>query len=767
VNAREFNSLALNLYPILQAAAHGSDQFGGSVAKLRQEIISGNVSSKIFFDAIIAGSGDLEERASKATLTTAQGFTSLTNALVVYFGEADKAQGVSAALGSALQKLGDNLDTIIPAIAAIGTALTVGYITRMAAAAIATQGLGTAILGAFGGTVGLAITAVTLAIAGTVIAANDASAAARDAADGLKALQDKYGDAGKAAGAASSGVRNVGTDALGAIPHVNAFAGAVGNLADQLYRQARAARAAQIETLTSQKAEVDRKRDEALSKLPEGEQMRMARVRPGDYLGAVSAFGSTMYERSVNALHGGYTDLDNRAAYNGYVSQSGILGRQIAQLSNLKTNPISSSDLPEGAGGSTLSPKNAKALATLQDKLDGLEKLAGTASGARLDRINSQIDITKRKIADIQAGANAAAASAAEGGGGSRRGPSADTLARRAEAERQKAVRDQRQYDADLRKAQLDYLQQQADLADDGAKRADLERQRVRFAAEQYAKEIAAQGPASAGGTGKYTAEQVATLQRLNADTANLRVQSIDQAEGVRLAKEARSIDAASVDLWKQELQAREGFADTLAQRRDLAQQLLDLEFQEREKALKAARDDESAPTSQREIARAQLAALPTQRSQAQEALDRNNEGIGRQYARSLGTDRQQIVEGTEVKILQDFNGELDKTVSKALNLHGIFGEIVDDLVQMAIKQALIAPVANALFPASGNGGGGVNGSGSSGFFGNLISGIGSAFGRGEAQDRRSPASWAAPTRSLATAWPIGAFQAPAPLVDL
>jgi hypothetical protein len=98
VNAREFNSLALNLYPILQAAAHGSDQFGGSVAKLRQEIISGNVSSKIFFDAIIAGSGDLEERASKATLTTAQGFTSLTNALVVYFGEADKAQGVSAAL---------------------------------------------------------------------------------------------------------------------------------------------------------------------------------------------------------------------------------------------------------------------------------------------------------------------------------------------------------------------------------------------------------------------------------------------------------------------------------------------------------------------------------------------------------------------------------------------------------------------------------------------------------------------------------------------
>ncbi len=70
--------------------------------------------------------------------------------------------------------------------------------------------------------------------------------------------------------------------------------------------------------------------------------------------------------------------------------------------------------------------------------------------------------------------------------------------------------------------------------------------------------------------------------------------------------------------------------------------------------------------------------------------------------------------------------------MSKALHLHGIFGDIVNDLIDMAIRQALIAPIANSLFPAAG-GGSGTGGGGGSGFFGSLISGIGSALGIGGA----------------------------------
>jgi uncharacterized membrane protein len=167
------------MYPLLKAVAEGSDRWAGSVAKLRADVLAGNVTNEMFAQSIIKAAQALRDDAGKATLTTAQGFTSLTNALVVYFGQADQTQGVSAALGQALKTLGDNLNVLIPAIAAVGTALTVGYITRMAAAAVATEGLGASILGAFGGPVGLAISAVVLALGAYAIETNSAAAASK------------------------------------------------------------------------------------------------------------------------------------------------------------------------------------------------------------------------------------------------------------------------------------------------------------------------------------------------------------------------------------------------------------------------------------------------------------------------------------------------------------------------------------------------------------------------------------------------------------
>jgi len=119
------------------------------------------------FTLIENGSAILEGRAAKAALTTAQGFTVLTNELTRYFGEADKANGVSAALGEALGALGRNLDTVIPAIAAVIGAIGVGYVTNAAAAALATGNFVTVLRGLLtllGGPVGLAITAVGAAL---------------------------------------------------------------------------------------------------------------------------------------------------------------------------------------------------------------------------------------------------------------------------------------------------------------------------------------------------------------------------------------------------------------------------------------------------------------------------------------------------------------------------------------------------------------------------------------------------------------------------
>ncbi|RJG51806.1 hypothetical protein D0Z70_22515 [Sphingobium terrigena] len=141
VRAEEFNSVQEGLFPLLQAAANGSSRFGGSVARLTALVKDGKVSSKEFFDAILSGSEMLEGKAAKATLTLSAGYTTLTNALTVYFGEADKANGVSAALGETLKKVADNLDTLIPAIALIATAVGVNYTISAINAANATAAL--------------------------------------------------------------------------------------------------------------------------------------------------------------------------------------------------------------------------------------------------------------------------------------------------------------------------------------------------------------------------------------------------------------------------------------------------------------------------------------------------------------------------------------------------------------------------------------------------------------------------------------------------
>lgn len=185
LQAEEYNSLLDGLYPLLEAAATGSDRWGGSVAKLTADVKAGKVSSQEFFQAILGGADVLEGKAAKASLTLSSGITTLTNALTVYFGEADKANGVSAALGAALQVLADNLDVLIPAIATISTYLGVRYVvsaiaasgataaliahlqiatTSMAGLALASRSAGASLIAALGGPVGAAILAVGAAI---------------------------------------------------------------------------------------------------------------------------------------------------------------------------------------------------------------------------------------------------------------------------------------------------------------------------------------------------------------------------------------------------------------------------------------------------------------------------------------------------------------------------------------------------------------------------------------------------------------------------
>jgi tape measure domain-containing protein len=124
VRAEEFNSILEGAQPIAQAAAAGLKEAGGSVAKLRQLVVDGKVSSEAFFAAFQAGSVILEEKVAGAELTTSQALIRLQNVLQDAAGKFDTATGASSSFGSAIEGVSS-------AIERLGDSNILGWLARI------------------------------------------------------------------------------------------------------------------------------------------------------------------------------------------------------------------------------------------------------------------------------------------------------------------------------------------------------------------------------------------------------------------------------------------------------------------------------------------------------------------------------------------------------------------------------------------------------------------------------------------------------------
>src|SRR5690606_11007905 len=105
VRAEEFNSILEGALPIAQAAAAGLEEAGGSVARLRQLVVDGKVSSEAFFRAFEAGSVILKDKVAGAELTTSQAFVRLQNVLIDAAGKIDDTTGASDGLAGSINEL--------------------------------------------------------------------------------------------------------------------------------------------------------------------------------------------------------------------------------------------------------------------------------------------------------------------------------------------------------------------------------------------------------------------------------------------------------------------------------------------------------------------------------------------------------------------------------------------------------------------------------------------------------------------------------------
>lgn len=105
VRAEEFNSMLEGGYPILVAAARGIEETGGSVMKLRQMMLAGELSSKKFFEAILSQSDNLEKVFGRTVPTLSQAVRVFADTFMVSIGEMDHAVGFSATLSRGIINL--------------------------------------------------------------------------------------------------------------------------------------------------------------------------------------------------------------------------------------------------------------------------------------------------------------------------------------------------------------------------------------------------------------------------------------------------------------------------------------------------------------------------------------------------------------------------------------------------------------------------------------------------------------------------------------
>lgn len=117
VRAEEFNSILEGAFPLAQAAARGIDEAAGSVGKLRNLVVEGEITSREFFEAILEGGEELGTAFGQTIPTVGQSITTLSNSFIRFIGELDESIGVTDVLASAFLGLSEGIDNFSGAIA--------------------------------------------------------------------------------------------------------------------------------------------------------------------------------------------------------------------------------------------------------------------------------------------------------------------------------------------------------------------------------------------------------------------------------------------------------------------------------------------------------------------------------------------------------------------------------------------------------------------------------------------------------------------------
>lgn len=690
VRAEEFNQINEGgLRPLLQAAA-ASEEFGGSIGKLRNAVVDGELSSRRFFELILEGSQVLEGQAANATLTLSGAFESLNSNLIVYIGEAAESNGVTEALAIAIQSLADNLDRIIPALAVIAAVMGGRFLasavassaalraliahlaiatTSMAGTALAARSAGAALLAAFGGPIGVAVLALGAGLAYVALEAENAEdklARLSDEADRLEQEADAMESQLRAAGITIEKLSVSSVDAAGGMDALSQSMEQARRKAKELEDQAGITQLKLLQ-LSITRAQDGRRAAEA--------NIRLKRSGGGGGF-LIPADGLKPEGERFSAEKGQVEQFKRQEA---------AARRQIVALTTGLQNGIN---------------------------------LTGDVSGTKTGP--SKVSKTKK--------------------------PSRSSRSRRGRADRsaeiaERAFQEQSRLDQEV-------IQAKIRLATNSEDRADLEFDLLALERDSRIAEINGNKDLSE----RQKAAQLAIIDELygvaqkTSEQGEIIVtasnglfqQIIQQEQILQATRDQADIARAEYEAEKEALEDALDVAVTQKERREILLDLVDLEFKHREAALQAVIAAQGIADTEKERAQIALDALRAAKAGAVRRAERDSESPGESFLRQLREDAKKYDENIEaiaVDGLQSLNDQLADAIVNSKNLGDVFSnvakQIIADLLRIAIQQAIIRPLAENLFGGLGGASeSGATGGGLGGFIGGLAKGIGGLFGR-------------------------------------
>lgn len=327
--------------------------------------------------------------------------------------------------------------------------------------------------------------------------------------------------------------------------------------------------------------------------------------------------------------------------------------------------------------------------------------------------------------------------------GGSGGGRAGGARARSGPAPRTEAEK-QADFDREALAIQRDTLQARLELANSADDRASIQEELLSLERDQRIAEI----EASDLGRERKDAliAQVTALLGITPlvdEQSNMILSANRGLEGAiisreRMAQIEREAEALAEEQYRIEaeaLQLQLELADTDAERKAIALKILDAEDAALRAKLEAVIASQVATEAERQRAQIALDALNATAGTRRAAVGRQNETALEGSLRGLNATPGQIneaLDGISIDGLETLNEGLTQAILGAESLGDVFSRVADqiiaDLLRIAIQQAIIRPLANALFGGGGEGGGG------GGFFGGLFGGgglFGSLFGGG------------------------------------